>query len=65
MTNLKSKNKLDWGSSGNDAVTGMVDKQEVQDSQKSHESCRIYRTTLLWVGCSSYMKKLHRNAEDK
>lgn len=39
-TNLKSKNKLDWSTSGNDAVTGMVDKQEVQDPQQSHESCR-------------------------
>lgn len=29
MTNLKSKHKLDWCSSGNDAVAGMVDKEEV------------------------------------
>lgn len=29
LTNLKSKHELDWCSSGNDAVAGMVDKQEV------------------------------------
>lgn len=28
-TNLESKNKLDWRPSGNDAMTGMVDKQEI------------------------------------
>lgn len=40
MTNLKAKNKLDWGSSGDDAVTSVVDKQEVQNTQQSHESWR-------------------------
>lgn len=39
-TNLKSKHKLDRSASGNDAVTGMVDEQEVHDTQQSHESCR-------------------------
>lgn len=37
MTYLKTKNKLDWSSSSNDAVTGMADKQEVQNTQKSHK----------------------------
>lgn len=39
MANLKSKNQLDWCSSGEDAVTGMVDKQEIQNSQHPQESC--------------------------
>lgn len=34
---LESKNKLDRSSSGNNAVAGMVNKQEVHGSQKSHE----------------------------
>lgn len=47
ITNLKSKNQLDRRSSANDAVTGMVDKQEVHDTKQSHESCRKPRTLKL------------------
>lgn len=43
VTHLKSKNKLYWGSSGNDAVTGVVHKQKIQDSQQTHESWKEIR----------------------
>lgn len=49
VTNLKPKNELDWGSSGYDAVTGVVDKQEVQDTQQSHESCTTWtKKYFIW-----------------
>lgn len=36
MTYLKPKHQLDRSSSGDDAVTCMVDKQEVKDTQQSY-----------------------------
>lgn len=38
FTNLKPKDQLDRGPSCDDTVTGMVNKQEVQDTQQQHQS---------------------------
>lgn len=45
-TNLESENKLDWRPSGNDAVTGMVDKQEIQNTQQSQKCCSKYKAEV-------------------
>lgn len=39
-TNLEAKDELNWRSASDDAVAGMIDEQEVHDTQQSHESCR-------------------------
>lgn len=45
-TNLESEHKLDWRPSGNDAVTGMVDKQEIQNTQQPQKCCSKYKAQV-------------------
>lgn len=36
---LKAKHQLHRGPTGQDAVIGMADEEEVQDAQEEHEGC--------------------------
>lgn len=55
---LKAKHQLHRSPTGQDAVIGMADEEEVQDAQKEHESCGDPHTCGVWEvspGPNSYL----------